>query len=191
LVFRLGARWIALSSSAIIRVIMSGSLTDRSLPLHLRALQLYLRSQWRCRTKLTTLLATYLPSLQTVPIPVGPRTLYVDLRDVMAHDLLRNAPYGEELWEADEQALMHRVVKSGEVAFDIGAHFGEHTVLLSEARGARRPCVRLRGESRADSDARAHYPGAQQRLDSPVCTVGSRCNVEIVRPGFALMRQSV
>ena len=107
----------------------------RSLPLHLRTLQRYLRTEWRGRTRLTTLLATYLPSLQTVPIPVGPRTLYVDLRDVMAHDLLRNAPYGEELWEADEQAVMHRVVKSGEVAFDIGAHFGEHTVLLSELVG--------------------------------------------------------
>jgi FkbM family methyltransferase len=96
---------------------------------------MYLRSKWRGRTRLTTLLATYLPSLQTVPIAVGPRILYVDLRDLMAHELFRNAPYQQELWEPDEQAVMRRVVRTGEVAFDIGAHFGEHAVLLSELVG--------------------------------------------------------
>jgi FkbM family methyltransferase len=108
---------------------------EHSLPLHVRALQMYLRSRWRGRTRLTTLLATYYPSLQTVPIAVGPRTLYVDLRDVMGHELLRNAPYREELWEPDEQAVMRQVVRPGEVALDVGAHFGEHAVLLSELVG--------------------------------------------------------
>jgi len=84
---------------------------------------------------MTTLLASYIPSLQTVPIPVGPSILYVDLRDVMGHDLLRDAPYRNQLWEQDEQEIMRRVVGAGEVAFDIGAHFGEHTVLLSELVG--------------------------------------------------------
>jgi FkbM family methyltransferase len=61
--------------------------------------------------------------------------LYVDLRDVMGHDLLRDAPYRNQLWEQDEQGIMRSVVRAGEVAFDVGAHFGEHTVLLSELVG--------------------------------------------------------
>lgn len=96
---------------------------------------MYLRTTWPGRTRLTAFLATCLPPLRAVPIPVGARTVYVDLRDVMAHDVLRDAPYREDVWEADEQAVMRRVLRAGDVAIDIGAHFGEHTVLLADQVG--------------------------------------------------------
>jgi FkbM family methyltransferase len=70
-----------------------------------------------------------------VPITVGPRTLYVDLRDAMAHDLFRDGPYGEDLWEADEQSVLRRVIRSGDIVFDVGAHLGEHAVLFSDLVG--------------------------------------------------------
>lgn len=103
------------------------------LSLPLRAMRMYLRSPLRGRTRLTTLLATRFASLQAVPIGISDRTIYVDLRDAMAQDLLRD---GGVLFEPHEQAVMGRVLRPGQVAFDVGAHFGEHAVLMSELVGA-------------------------------------------------------
>jgi FkbM family methyltransferase len=39
-------------------------------------------------------------------------------------------------WEVDEQAVMRRLVRPGDVAFDIGAHIGMHSMLLAELTGS-------------------------------------------------------
>ena len=54
----------------------------------------------------------------------------------MCRDVLRDSPYGDHPWEPDEQAVMRRLVRRGEVALDIGAHFGEHSVLLAMLVGS-------------------------------------------------------
>jgi FkbM family methyltransferase len=71
-----------------------------------------------------------------VPIRIeGCAPLYVDLRSGHARYLLRGEPWPEPPWEPAEQAAMRRVVARGEVAFDIGANIGVHSVLLSALVG--------------------------------------------------------
>jgi FkbM family methyltransferase len=77
-------------------------------------------------------LARHLGSLQAVPITVNGRRLYLDLRDGLSHLLLAGSPWGIVPWEIDEQLIMRRLVRPGDVAFDVGAHVGLHMTLLSE-----------------------------------------------------------
>jgi FkbM family methyltransferase len=84
------------------------------------------------------MLARRLRRLQAVPIIFNEQqVVYVDLRESLAHDLLAGSPWKTAPWENDEQQVMRRVVARGDVAFDIGAHFGLHTVLLAELVGPR------------------------------------------------------
>jgi FkbM family methyltransferase len=97
----------------------------------------YLRSGLRGSTRCTFAFARRLKALHAVPIVVNERQqLWIDLRDGMSHLLLAGSPWATVPWESDEQALMRRFVRPGEVVFDIGAHIGLHTVLLSELVGA-------------------------------------------------------
>jgi FkbM family methyltransferase len=57
------------------------------------------------------------------------------MRDVLCRNILCEAPYAHHPWEPDEQQIMRRLVRPGDTAFDIGAHFGEHSVLLAELCG--------------------------------------------------------
>ncbi len=61
--------------------------------------------------------------------------VYVDLRHGGSADLLRWSPYKVSPREVDEQNVMRHVVASGDIAFDIGANIGLHTVLLSQLVG--------------------------------------------------------
>lgn len=98
-----------------------------------KALRTYLQTDLRGKTRLTFLLARNLRSLQAVPVTIADRApLYVDLRRGSAHDLLRGSPWQSAPWETHEQDVISHVVTNGEVAFDIGANIGLHTVLLSQ-----------------------------------------------------------
>jgi FkbM family methyltransferase len=85
---------------------------------------------------LATALAKAFSPLQHVPLEIADgQTIYLDMRDEMCRDVLRKSPYSEHPWEPGEQAVIKRVVRRGDVVFDIGAHFGEHCVLLSSIVG--------------------------------------------------------
>lgn len=101
-----------------------------------KLLRLFIRSNLRGSTRLTFLLARHFKSLQQVPIEIpGYSPVYIDLRLGSGHSFLRHSPY-LGLWrELDEVNVMRRFVKSGDVAFDIGANIGLHSVLLSQLIG--------------------------------------------------------
>ena len=114
-------------------------LTDDSVPTPLlsRLVRAYVRSRWRGSTRCTFLLARHLPALQAVPITIdGQHHVFVDLRDGLSHELLAGSPWSTVPWEGDEQCVMRQLVREGDVVFDVGAHIGMHTVLLSELAGA-------------------------------------------------------
>jgi FkbM family methyltransferase len=95
----------------------------------------WIRLAWPGSTGGPTLLARYIPLLQALPVVVPDGHLYVDLRDGMSHLLLGESPWTDAPWEPSEQEIMRRVVRPGDVVFDIGAHIGLHTVLLSALTG--------------------------------------------------------
>jgi FkbM family methyltransferase len=71
-------------------------------------------------------------SLQFVPIKIADcEPFYVDLRKGH-HDLLKGTPWKIAPWEHAEQHVMQHIVKADDVAFDIGANIGLHTVLLAK-----------------------------------------------------------
>jgi FkbM family methyltransferase len=97
----------------------------------------YLRSGLRGSTRCTFAFARRLKTLHAVPIVVNQRQqLWIDLRDGLSHLLLAGSPWATVPWESDEQVLMRRLVRPGDIVFDIGAHIGLHTVLLSELAGS-------------------------------------------------------
>src|SRR5207244_9981399 len=90
-------------------------------------IRVYVRSKTRGSTRCTFALAQRIPALQAVPITInGDQRLYVDLRDGLSHPLLAGSPWESVPWEVDEQAVMRRLVRPGDVIFDIGAHIGLH-----------------------------------------------------------------
>jgi FkbM family methyltransferase len=96
----------------------------------------WIRSGWRGSTGGPTLLARYISLLHALPIAVPDgQYLYLDLRDGLSHRLLGGAPWAEAPWEPSEQEIMRRIVRPGDVVFDIGAHIGLHMVLLSGLTG--------------------------------------------------------
>jgi FkbM family methyltransferase len=96
----------------------------------------WIRSGWRGSTGGPTLLARYLSLFHALPIAVPDgQYLYLDLRDGLSHRLLGGSPWSEAPWEPSEQEIMRRIVRPGDVVFDIGAHIGLHMVLLSGLTG--------------------------------------------------------
>ena len=101
------------------------------LPAAARVVRAVLRSGVRGRTRLTRFLAGRLKSLQRVPIFLAAENvLYADLRLASSHGLLLGA--GDR---SGEEEVMRSVVRPGDTVFDVGAHIGLHTVLLSELAG--------------------------------------------------------
>jgi FkbM family methyltransferase len=90
----------------------------------------YHRSGLRGSYRLTTALARRFRSLQSVPVQTESGPLYVDLRIGSSHGILRapNAETGESL-------VMERIVEAGDTVFDVGAHLGFYTILLSRLVG--------------------------------------------------------
>lgn len=107
-----------------------------SLPLPAKVLRELHRRGVRGQTRFTFLLANRLESLQAVPITIaGCPPLYVDLRQGSTHELLRGTPWASDPWDREERMVMRGVIRPGDVAFDIGANIGVHTVLISALIG--------------------------------------------------------
>jgi FkbM family methyltransferase len=102
-----------------------------TLPLAAKVLRGVLRSRVRGRTRLTLFLASRFDSLQAVPIPTeSGAVLFADLRIIATHSLLVGTP-----GEVNEQEVMQRLVRPGDVVLDVGAHVGYHTIWLSKLVG--------------------------------------------------------
>lgn len=100
------------------------------------AMRGWIRSGWRGSTGGPMLLARYVPLFHALPVALPDRQyVYVDLRDGLSHLLLGSSPWIHAPCEPSEQEIMRRVVRPGDVIFDIGAHMGLHTVLLSALTG--------------------------------------------------------
>ena len=116
---------------------MSAQVTARQ-PLLARLLRWYLRTQLRGRTRLTAIVTRHLRTLWSVPIRIQDcPPLFVDLRSGHAQYLLQGEPWTHAPREQPEQEAMRRVVAPGDVALDIGANMGIHTVLLARLVGPR------------------------------------------------------
>jgi FkbM family methyltransferase len=101
-----------------------------------RIIRLYLRSGLRGATRLTYLMARHLGSLQHIPLQIpGWSPVHIDLRLAGSHNILMNSPYEGPWRELDEISIMQRFVRKGDVAFDIGANIGLHSILLSRLVG--------------------------------------------------------
>jgi FkbM family methyltransferase len=100
------------------------------MPLVTKLLAIYNRSGLPGAYRLTNYLAQRFKSLQCVSIQTESGLLYADLRISSSHGLLANP---KSL--SGEDKLMRKVVKKGDTVFDIGAHLGLYTLLLSELVG--------------------------------------------------------
>jgi FkbM family methyltransferase len=90
----------------------------------------------RGASRVTYLLARNFKSLQQVPIDLpGWTPVYIDLRMGNSHLLLMDSPYAGLWRELNEVGVMRRFVREGDVAFDIGANIGLHSILLSSLVG--------------------------------------------------------
>jgi len=90
-----------------------------------------LKSNLRGTYRLTKILANIFESLQQVPCTTsyGGR-VFVDLRVGSSHGIFTG-----KAWKENEQREVQKLLKEGDIAFDIGAHFGIYTVLLSHLVG--------------------------------------------------------
>jgi FkbM family methyltransferase len=66
-----------------------------------------------------------------VAVRVGEGTLFIDLREASSHCVFASQPTEEA-----EMGLVRRYVRSGQVVFDIGAHWGLYTVQLASQVGS-------------------------------------------------------
>ena len=108
-----------------------------AMPLLASVLRAAQRARLRGSTRATFTLARWMRTLQAVPVVVNThQTMFVDLRNGLAHLLLEGSPWEGVPWEAKEQTIMRRVVRQGDVVLDIGANIGLHTALLAELVGA-------------------------------------------------------
>lgn len=90
----------------------------------------YFRSGLRGSTRLTDFLSNRLTSMQNVPIEIEGGTLYADLRIATARAILAYPKC-----RSGEDIVMRKVVCKGDVVYDIGAHLGFYTLLLSNLAG--------------------------------------------------------
>jgi len=71
-----------------------------------------------------------------VPIQIADwPSVYMDLRDWGAQGWFQNSPWSHSPREPDEQAVIRRFVRAGDVVCDIGANVGLHTALFSSIVG--------------------------------------------------------
>jgi FkbM family methyltransferase len=95
-----------------------------------------MRSGLRGHTRATFFLARRFKSLAAVPIAFEDRSaVFVDLRLEGSHEWLEGCPWKASPIEIDEQHVLSRITRAGDVVFDIGANIGLHTGLLSRLVG--------------------------------------------------------
>lgn len=109
---------------------MDKLLTNSDMSLLTKFLGTYNASGLRGSYRLTDFLAKRLKSLQDIAIETESGMLYADLRISSARAILANpkSTSGEDL-------AMRSFVKEGDTVFDIGAHLGFYTLLLSKLVG--------------------------------------------------------
>jgi FkbM family methyltransferase len=95
-----------------------------------------LRSAPRGSTRLTLALARRAAALQLAPVTIGSsRPLFLDLRDASNHGFYRDAPHPDCPIEHAEVAVLRRLVRRGDVAYDVGANRGFLLVELAALVG--------------------------------------------------------
>lgn len=101
-------------------------------PLLAQVLRILLRTNLKGKHRFTSWLAQRIATLQAVPIAIADWSpVYLDLRFIYTHQWLMGHPWQTTPREADEQAIMQRMIKPGNVVLDIGANLGLHTAMLS------------------------------------------------------------
>lgn len=101
-------------------------------------LRAYRRSNLRGQTLFTLLLARRMKSLQEISIKIADwPPIYMNMQYLNAHPWFLDTPFEHSPYEVNEQAVMRRFVQAGDVAFDVGANVGVHTMLLSQLVGAK------------------------------------------------------
>jgi len=96
----------------------------------IRFLKIYYKTRWRGSFRLTDILAKRVESLQCVPIETDSGIVYGDLRISSSRGIL-----AQPKSTSGEDIVMRNLVKSGDTVYDIGAHFGFYTLLLSKLVG--------------------------------------------------------
>lgn len=115
---------------------MAGQVEDiEKLPFLSRLVRWHMNTGLRGQTGFTHILADRFDALRFVPITIGEEVVYMDMRKTESHDWLRHSPHLESPIEKAEQALMRRIVRSGDTVFDIGANIGLHTSVLASLVG--------------------------------------------------------
>jgi FkbM family methyltransferase len=118
---------------------MKGS--SPKLPLAARVVRRYVRAELHHRRGGHRLLFTVLPklrSLREIPVSVtGEFEVDVDVTRLGFHwwSWWMDGPHGTAVFEPHIQAFLTRLVRPGDVALDIGANAGFHTVLFSRLVG--------------------------------------------------------
>lgn len=85
-----------------------------------------LNSRLRGTSRLVRFAARHAAALRRAPVGVLSRNLFLDLRLNSAHSLFLNPRRSEP-----ELEILKKIVRPGDAAFDIGAHFGLYTIHLS------------------------------------------------------------
>ena len=88
------------------------------------------RNNLRGSYRITKFFSEKLKSLQNVPIKTDVGVIHVDLRISSSYPLL-----GSGSMSSGEDIVMQKVVKERDIVFDIGAHLGYYTLLLSKLVG--------------------------------------------------------
>lgn len=91
-----------------------------------------LRNRVRGSTRLTLLIARTHPRFRVASVRLPEGTVFVDLSETSSHGLFAGLPY-----EESEIALVRRSIHLGDVAVDVGAHWGLYTVVLASLVGPR------------------------------------------------------
>jgi FkbM family methyltransferase len=87
-----------------------------------------IRGSWR----FAQFAARHLSALQKTRIEIhGSPPVVVDLRIPGMLQHFERSPYATPPWEPEQQLLMRRLVKPGDIAYDVGANVGLHMVFLS------------------------------------------------------------
>lgn len=95
-----------------------------------KLLGIYLRSGIRGSYRLTMMLGRRFKRFQSFPIETGNGTLFADLRIASSHGIL-----AWSTGRSGEARVMQDLVGEGDIVYDIGAHFGLYTLLLSGSVG--------------------------------------------------------
>lgn len=119
----------------------------------------YHKTGLRGGNKTTMFLAGRIKSFQKLPLPTSSGEIYVDLRIPVSHRFLKSYQ------STGEDVVMKRLVKAGNVVYDIGANFGEYSLLLSNLVGA-------------DGKVFAFEPNSEL-LDNLKLTISQKSNIEL------------